>query len=100
MTLKLPLSEPLAHLYEPYPAVLRAGLVYQLGEQLDAYQLDPDIAYLTTSELKSTPFARSWRVEDWFPFGLKRLRAYLRQRSVGRVTVKKLLLNHARKARD
>lgn len=89
VTLKLPLSEPLAHLYEPDPAVLRAGLVYQLGEQFDAYQLDPDIAYLTTSELKSTPFALSWRVEDWFPFGLKRLRAYLRQRSVGRVTVKK-----------
>ena len=89
VTLKLPLNEPLAHLYEPDPAVLRAGLVYQLGEQLDAYQLDPDIAYLTTSELKSTPFTRSWRVEDWFPFGLKRLRAYLRQRSVGRVTVKK-----------
>ena len=89
VTLKLPLSEPLAHLYEPDPAVLRAGLVYQLGEQLDAYQLDPDIAYLTTLEPKTTPFARGWRIEDWFPFGLKRLRACLRQRSVGRVTVKK-----------
>ncbi len=30
-----------------------------------------------------------WAVEDWFPFSLKRLRAYLRERKVGRVTVKK-----------
>jgi hypothetical protein len=28
-------------------------------------------------------------VSDWFPFQLKRLRLYLRQRGVGRVTVKK-----------
>jgi hypothetical protein len=28
-------------------------------------------------------------VEDWFPFGLKRLRSYLRQRGIGRVVVKK-----------
>jgi hypothetical protein len=36
-----------------------------------------------------TPFARSWEVEDWFPFGLKRLRAYLRSHGIGRVVVKK-----------
>ena len=28
-------------------------------------------------------------MEDWFPFSLKRLRAYLHVRRVGRVTVKK-----------
>jgi hypothetical protein len=30
-----------------------------------------------------------WRVEDWLPFSLKRLREVLRQRGVGGVTVKK-----------
>ncbi len=35
------------------------------------------------------PFASSWKVEDWFPFGVKRLRAYLRERSVGKIVVKK-----------
>ncbi len=85
----LSLSEPRAYLYEPDPAVLRAGLVRTLAVELDAYQLDPDIAYLTGDDLISTPFARAWVVEDWFPFGLKRLRAYLQERGVGRVTVKK-----------
>ena len=85
----LSVSEPRAYLYEPDPAVLRARLVRTLAVELGASQLDPDIAYLTGDTLKPTPFARVWAVEDWFPFGLKRLRAYLRERDVGRVTVKK-----------
>jgi hypothetical protein len=85
----LAVDEPRPYIYEPDPAILRAGLVRDLGVQLDAVQLDPDIAYLTADERKPTPFARAWVVEDWFPFGLKRLRATLRERGVGRVTVKK-----------
>jgi len=81
--------EPGAYIYEPDPAVLRAGLVQTLGGQLEAWQIDPDIAYLSSDRLVQTPFARLWAVEDWFPFSLKRLRAYLRERGVGRVTVKK-----------
>jgi SAM-dependent methyltransferase len=85
----LPLRPPGAYLYEPDPAVLRAGLVANLGEHLGAAQLDADIAYLTADSPVETPFARMWRVEDWLPFSLKRLREVLRQRGVGRVTVKK-----------
>lgn len=85
----LSLSAPLEYIYEPDPAVLRAGLVSAVGRQLQAYQLDPDIAYLTARQRLPTPFARCWQVEDWLPFQLKRLRAYLRQRGVGQVTVKK-----------
>jgi hypothetical protein len=85
----LPLDEPRAYLYEPDPSILRSGLVQALGAQLDAAQLDPDIAYLTSNQLTPTPFARIWAVEDWFPFSVKRLRSALRERNVGRVTVKK-----------
>ena len=86
---RLPLSEPRAYLYEPDPAVLRAGLVGNLGQLLGAAQLDPDIAYLTADERLVTPFARAWQVETWLPFQLKRLREALRQRHVGQVVVKK-----------
>jgi hypothetical protein len=86
---KLLLSEPRAYLYEPDPAILRAGFVEMLGTRLDAFQLDPQIAYLTGDHLHESPFARVWPVEDWMPFQLKRLRAYLRERGIGKVTVKK-----------
>ncbi len=85
----LPLGPPRAFLYEPDPAVLRAGLVQTLGWQLQADQLDPDIAYLTADQPIETPFARCWQVEAWFPFSLKRLRSELRQRGVTEVVVKK-----------
>jgi len=64
-------------------------LVAKLGEQLGAYQLDPDIAYLTADQEISSPFARGWKIEDWFGFNVKRLRSYLRERNVGQITVKK-----------
>jgi hypothetical protein len=84
-----PVSPPRAYLYEPDPAVLRAGLVTNLGEMLGAKQLDPQIAYLTSDRYTETPFARAWPVLDWMPFQLKRLRAYLRERGIGEVTIKK-----------
>jgi hypothetical protein len=63
--------------------------VVHLGIELQAAQLDPDIAYLTADHETPTPFARVWAVEDWLPFNLKRLRAALRERGVGHVVVKK-----------
>jgi hypothetical protein len=85
----LPLSEPDGYLYEPDAAVIRAGLVAKLGYQLGAFQLDPDIAYLTADVETPNPFSRVWEVEDWLPFNVKRLREYLRLRNVGNITVKK-----------
>ncbi|MCU0485499.1 MAG: hypothetical protein MUC85_05250 [Anaerolineales bacterium] len=85
----LPLTAPGGYLYEPDPAILRAGLVTLLGQQIHAAQLDPDIAYLTSDQHHVTPFARTWQVLDWLPFQLKRLRQYLRQRGIGHLVVKK-----------
>ena len=83
------ISEPLAFLYEPDPAVIRAQLVTDLATQLGAAQIDAEIAYLTAAELAQTPFARAWRVLEWLPFSLKRLRARVRAYNPGAVTVKK-----------
>lgn len=84
-----PLSAPAAYLYEPDPAIIRAGLVTDLGAQLGAAQLDPQIAYLTAPSLLATPFARVWPVHEWLPFSLKLLRARVRAYKAGPVTVKK-----------
>ncbi|MDD9206636.1 SAM-dependent methyltransferase, partial [Georgenia sp. 10Sc9-8] len=78
-----------AVLYEPDGAVIRAGLVAQLAEDLGAGLVSTDIAYLTADDAVSTPFATAYRVLDQLPFGLKRLRAYLRDQDVGSVTIKK-----------
>jgi hypothetical protein len=82
-------SGPGRYLYDPDPAILRAGLVTVLAGQLNARQLDPSIAYLTADALGPTPFARGYAVEEAMPFELKRLREWLRVRRVGRLTVKR-----------
>ncbi len=83
-------SGPLrGYLYEPDGAVIRAGLVARVADELDGTLVDPSIAYVTTTAERRTPFATGYRVLDSFPFGLKRLRAYLRARGVGRLTIKK-----------
>lgn len=78
-----------AYLYEPDGAVIRSGLLHQVVEQAEGRLVDPSIAYLSTDQPAPTPFARGYRVLDHFGFGLKRLRAYLRDRGVGRVAIKK-----------
>ena len=82
-------AEPGPFLYEPDGAVIRAHLVEQLAYELGAARIDEEIAYLTADEPRPSPFARSYALADSFPFQLKRLRGYLRERGVGRVTIKK-----------
>lgn len=82
-------TPPTGYLYEPDGAVIRAHLVQTLARRLDATLIDAEIAYLTAPRRITTPFARCFALEAWFPFQLKRLRRYLREQNVGRVTVKK-----------
>lgn len=74
------------YVHDPDPAVTRAGLVANLGETLNAHQIDPAGAFLSSDRPSPTPMARSYRVEAVFPFHLGRLRDYLRMHRVGRVT--------------
>jgi len=85
-----PVGAPGEWLYEPDGAVIRAGLVAEVVAALPGgRRLDPTIAYVAADAPVPTPYARAWRVTDVLPFSLARLRALLRSRGVGRVTVKK-----------
>lgn len=85
----LPVAPPAGYLYEPNPAVIRAHLLDQVAHPLGAWQIDPTIAYLCAPTAVATPLARAYRVEEWFPFGLKELKRRLRARGVGQVVIKK-----------
>ncbi|MFE6969229.1 SAM-dependent methyltransferase [Isoptericola sp. NPDC057653] len=84
-----------AYLYEPDGAVIRAGLVAHAADELGGRLLDRTIAYVTTDQpapppaAGAAPVATGYRVLDVMPFNLKRLKAYLRERGVGRLTIKK-----------
>jgi hypothetical protein len=82
------------YLYEPDGAVIRAGLVAHAAAELGGRLVDRTIAYVTTDApapvpSSGPPIATGYRVLDVMPFNLKRLKAYLRERGVGRLTIKK-----------
>jgi predicted O-methyltransferase YrrM len=76
-------------LYEPDGAVIRAHLVAEVAEDLGGGLIDGTIAYITADELRPTPYATAYEITDVLPFNLKKLKALLREREVGTLTVKK-----------
>ncbi|MGA8256970.1 MAG: class I SAM-dependent methyltransferase [Nocardioides sp.] len=78
-----------AYLYEPDGAVIRAGLVTAVAAGVDGGLIDEHIAYVTSDSSFNTPFARGYRVIDVLPYREKQLKAALRARGIGRLTIKK-----------
>lgn len=89
----IPIIDPVGWLHEPDPAILRAQHVKPLASQLNAGMLDETIGYLISEHKPDDAdrwgWVRSWQIIDWMPFNLKKLKAYLKARHVGHVTIKK-----------
>jgi hypothetical protein len=84
-----PVRDVGAYLYEPDGAVIRAGLVTAVAAGVEGGLVDPHIAYVTSDAAFRTPFARSYRVVEHLPYREKQLKAALRERGIGRLTIKK-----------
>jgi SAM-dependent methyltransferase len=84
-----PLAAPGAFLFDPNPAVTRAGLVAELARQLGAWQIDPMIAFLSADEPELTPFARTLRVVESALWHEKRFAARLRELGIGTADIRR-----------
>ncbi|MEV0727923.1 methyltransferase domain-containing protein [Polymorphospora sp. NPDC050346] len=87
--LAAPVGAPRGHLHDPDGAVVRAHLVAEFAATVDGVLADPSIAYVYTDQGRVTPYGRCFEITDVLPFSLKRLRALLRDRGVGRVEILK-----------
>jgi hypothetical protein len=74
-------------LHEPDPVLIRSGLMSLVAA--GATLVDPTIAYLTSDAPAESPWLSSYRISEVLPFNLKKLKAHLRSRGIGRVVVKK-----------
>lgn len=85
-----PLAEGMT-LYEPDPAVIRAGAFAELCARLGAHLFAPDIAYLVADSAKGRddPLVQSFVIQEIHPFSLKRLQERLAARQIGQVELKK-----------
>ncbi|GAA3151359.1 class I SAM-dependent methyltransferase [Planomonospora alba] len=77
------------YVHEPDGAAIRAHLVAEVAALVGGRLIDPHIAYITSDSPARTPWAACYEVHEVLPFSLKRLRAALRERGAGNVTIKK-----------
>ncbi|GAA4688548.1 THUMP-like domain-containing protein [Phytohabitans rumicis] len=86
---RAPIGPVRDYVYDPDGAVVRAHLVAEFAATVGGNLADPEIAYVYADAPAPTPYARGFRVLVTLPFSLKRLRALLRERDVGRVEILK-----------
>lgn len=77
------------YVHDPDPAVTAAHLVPVVAAHVDGWLLDGRIGYLSSDTPSSSALARTYTVLEELPFKHRRLRAALRQRGVGALTIKK-----------
>lgn len=76
------------YLYDPDPAIVRAGLVDAAAEKLGLSRLDDSEEYLTGSNPVKSPFVRAFEVLAELPNNDNQIRRYFRQSSFGQVEIK------------
>jgi len=84
-----PVAELKEFIYEPDNAIVRSHLIAELAEQIGATLIAPQIAYLSSADQIDSPFVRGFRVLDEMAFDRKKLKAYLRERNIGTLEIKK-----------
>ena len=84
-----PVGELSDFVYEPDNAVVRSHLIGQLAEQIGASLFAPEIAYLTSNQKIDSPWLKGYQVLDNLVFDRKKLKAYLRERGIGTLEIKK-----------
>jgi hypothetical protein len=84
-----PVGATRSYVYDPDGAVVRSHLVAEFARQTGGVLADASIAYTWADRPIQTPFARCFAVDEVLSFSLKRLRAALRDRQVGRLEILK-----------
>jgi hypothetical protein len=85
----VPVAAPGAFLFDPNPAVTRAGLVEDLARELDAWKIDPQIAFLSADARRHTPFARTLAVVESAPWHERRFARRLAELGIGAADIRR-----------
>lgn len=76
-------------LYEPDPAVARAGATDDLAAQLNAGRIATGVPYLLASDHRPTPFATAFRIVEVHPWDERALKRWAAERAIGTLEIKK-----------
>ncbi len=77
-----------SYLYDPDPAVVRAGLVDLLAEKLGIWRLDDAEEYLSSDQLVTSPFLKAFQVLDRLPNNSRLIRQAVAARNFCQIEIK------------
>jgi SAM-dependent methyltransferase len=87
--LDAPLGELGRYLYEPDASIIRSHLVGDLAISLGLNIFSNEIAYLSSNEEVHSPWLKGYEVLENLVFDRKKLKAYLREKNIGVLEIKK-----------
>jgi len=87
--LDAPLGELGRYLYEPDASIIRSHLVGNLAISLELNIFSNEIAYLSSNEEVHSPWLKGYEVLENLVFDRKKLKAYLREKNIGVLEIKK-----------
>jgi hypothetical protein len=83
------LGELGAYVYEPDNSLIRSRLISDFALPLGLTLIAPEIAYLSSNDLISSPWLKGYKVIDNLVFDRKKLKAYVRENNIGILEIKK-----------
>jgi len=81
-------SEIKRYIFEPDPAIIRAGLVQECGAEIGYQLIDGKLALLSGNELVKSEFGKSFEVITMKSYNLKQLQKYCRENEIGELVIK------------
>jgi SAM-dependent methyltransferase len=87
--LDAPLGELGRYLYEPDASIIRSHLVGDIAISLGLNIFSNEIAYLSSDEEVHSPWLKGYEVLENLVFDRKKLKAYLREKQIGVLEIKK-----------
>ena len=76
------------YIYDPDPAVVRAGLVDLVADELSLNRLDDAEEYLTSDEVVMHPAMKTFRVVDVLAYDVKKLKRHMAENNIGILEIK------------
>lgn len=76
------------YVYDPDPAIIRSGLVQDLAFVLDASLINKHLSILTSNNLISSQYVKSYHVLKYFHYSKKTLQKYIYDNQIGKLVIK------------
>jgi len=83
-----PVSPLSTLIYDPDPALLRAGLLDGFAQAHQLRRVGETADYLTAGHLVSSPFLTAFEIQEVFPLDLKQLRRMIAKNEIGTLEIK------------